>query len=190
MISPTICSESNGIIVFSDMMDEEKWLPVPGFENEYEISSWGRVLTKAIGGRRPKNGLMKLTENHKGYLTVGFSVSRKKQIRRFVHRLVAESFIPNPNHYPQVNHKDGNKKNNNVENLEWVDNRRNQLHAIEIGLKVDNKPILQYDLQGNFIKEWISMSEAARNVGVSVAHICDCVNGKRKKSANSIWKLK
>lgn len=100
-------------------------------ETEYEgyiVSNKGRVAsTKKI---------LSYNNNGRGYLNVMLSVN-KKHFRRYVHRLVAKAFIENPKNYPQVNHKDGNKSNNCVENLEWCTCKMNHKHAWETGLKKD-----------------------------------------------------
>lgn len=95
----------------------EVWKPIKDFE-DYEVSDCGRVRNK--DGRT-----LKPYVNHKGYLKVGLFKSGKCHKKR-VHRLVAEAFIENPHDYPQVNHKDENKKNNRVDNLEWCTNQQNQ----------------------------------------------------------------
>ena len=89
-------------------MEKEIWKDIPNYEGIYEIS------------------------NFKGYLQVGLSNKGDKTFR--VHRLVALTFIPNPYNLPQVNHKDGNKKNNCVDNLEWISNYDNMQHAVKLGL--------------------------------------------------------
>lgn len=93
--------------------------------DDYEITRDGQVINKTNGH------VLKPQPNGKGYLRV--SISKKLC---FVHRLVAEKYIPNPNNYEQVNHKDGNKLNNSVENLEWVSNQQNRNHAIKNDLYI------------------------------------------------------
>lgn len=91
--------------------------------NDYIITKDGKIINKKRGN------ILKPQLNGKGYLRV--SIGKKLM---FVHRLVAEKYIPNPNNLPQVNHKDGNKLNNSVDNLEWVSNKQNREHALENGL--------------------------------------------------------
>ncbi len=116
----------------------EKWRPVKGYEKLYEVSSFGRIRSLestcfACGGKRTDT-LLAGTETFNGYLRVGLRGARKgepgyqqKWIR--VHRIVAEAFIPNPEGKPQVNHRDGDRRNNRVENLEWVTGSENMQHA-------------------------------------------------------------
>lgn len=96
--------------------------------DDYEITRDGQVINKKTGH------ILKPQPNGKGYLRV--SISKKLQ---FVHRLVAEKYIPNPDNLPQVNHKDGNKLNNCVENLEWVSNKQNRTHAVDNGLHLQGE---------------------------------------------------
>ena len=118
----------------------EKWIPVTGFEGVYDVSNQGYVRTRdkiikcRSGGERKVSG--KVLSNYtqgKGYLAVGLS---KNNIYKTVsvHRLVAKHFIPNPLNLPQVNHKDGNKKNNHYKNLEWSNCKDNISHALKTGL--------------------------------------------------------
>ena len=102
---------------------------------DYEITRDGQVINKHT------NHVLKPQPNAKGYLRVSIS---KKLV--FVHRLVAEKYIPNPNNLPQVNHKDGNKLNNNVENLEWVDNLENRAHAVKTGLHLSGERATNHKL--------------------------------------------
>ena len=94
--------------------------------NDYLITEDGEVINIKWGGRK-----VKPQPNGKGYLRV--HIAGKMY---FVHRLVAEKYIPNPNNYPQVNHKDGDKANNKASNLEWVTNKQNREHAIKTGLHI------------------------------------------------------
>lgn len=95
---------------------------------DYKITQEGIVINKTNGH------ILKPQPNSKGYLRVVIGGERK-----FVHRLVAEKYIPNPNNYQQVNHIDGNKQNNSVENLEWVSNQENRDHAVKNGLHLQGE---------------------------------------------------
>lgn len=102
-------------------MKLELFKKIEGFEGYY-ISTWGRVYSEKV------NGFLKPFTTGKGYLKVDLHKNGKRTHKK-VHRLVAEAFIPNPLGKPQVNHIDGNKKNNSYTNLEWCTNQENQLHA-------------------------------------------------------------
>ena len=102
----------------------EEWRDIEGYEGRYQISSWGRVRNAVT-----KNILMPY-RNKKGYLKIGLCAKRSKYPEKYrINRLVAKAFIPNPYELPQVNHKDGNKENNSVTNLEWATNNENRKHA-------------------------------------------------------------
>lgn len=113
--------------------------PIKGFENLYEITDKGEIITLPRKLKTPtaeyvlKENISKGHKNKKGYLV--FDFRRRGGCTELVHRLVAEAFIPNPNNYTQINHKDGDKTNNCVENLEWCNNSMNQKHAFENGLQ-------------------------------------------------------
>lgn len=100
----------------------EIWKNIDGFEN-YQVSIWGNI--------RNKNRILTPYVTQKGYLKIGLSKNGKNYKKR-VHRLVAEAFIPNPHNLPQVNHKDGNPKNNSITNLEWCTNQENKSHAMKL----------------------------------------------------------
>ena len=113
----------------------EVWKDISGYEDKYQVSNCGNVRSleyhNAKGLKRTKN--LKPATDCKGYLRC--ALSKNNILRTFkVHRLVAMAFLENPNNLPQVNHKDGNKKNNRVDNLEWSDNSQNIQHAYNNGL--------------------------------------------------------
>lgn len=165
------------------IMKKEYWKPVVGYEALYEVSNWGRVKSLKFGKERIlKQGKDKKT----GYLHV---VLCKNNIKKtfLVHRLVAEAFIPNPNNYKEVNHKDEDKTNNSVDNLEWCDRKYNQNYGTIIERL--SKPVLQYDLEENLIREWASAMECSRN-GYSNGHVSECCRGERKTHKGFIWKYK
>lgn len=127
---------------------------------------------------------------HNGYLVVGIL---GKQYR--VHRLIAQAFIPNPENKPQVNHKDGNKLNNNIENLEWCTAKENIRHSWENGLSYKRfgkendktKPIIQYDLNGNIIKIWEDPNEIEKELGISKNSIQKAISKHYKNSFGYRW---
>lgn len=112
----------------------EAWEGIGGFEGLYKVSSFGRILSLPRFGTKNEAKILKLHVSKRyGYANVCLCKNNHKVLRR-VNRLVAIAFIPNPNNLPEVNHKDGNKLNNNVSNLEWCTNSYNKIHAYKIGL--------------------------------------------------------
>lgn len=177
----------------------EIWKDIPGFEGLYQASNYGkirsieRVAKKEYRGNRiVKPREMEGTFNEDGYLKVHLS-NKERGINKvfFKHRLVALTFINNPNEYECVNHIDGNKTNNNVNNLEWCNNLYNQQHAWKNKLhrptKVKGKKVKQYDLNGNFIKQYESISEAGRETNISIGNICTVLKNKRNKAGGYKW---
>lgn len=118
-----------------ELFKDEVWLPVKGYEGLYEISNYGRVksLPKIRGRALSEEKLLK-TRITNGYVMVGLR-KNGKLFNASVHRLIAQAFIPNPECKPQINHIDGNKQNNSVNNLEWCTASENTIHAYAKGLK-------------------------------------------------------
>ena len=177
---------------------EEIWKNVKGFENVYQISNFGNLKSF----KKDKNGKILSQVNKKnGYFSV-ILTSKKKILHTRIHRLVALAFIPNPNNKPCVNHKDGNKQNNNVKNLEWCSYQENIQHAKENKLWVYNKPykckkVYQYDMLGNFIKEYKNAVEASKLTGVCSRNILQVASKEpfnekgsiRKQTGGFIWRF-
>lgn len=144
--------------------------------DDYDITFEGLVINKHNGH------ILKPQPNNKGYLRIMVNKNRY-----FVHRLVAQKYVPNPNNNPQVNHKDGNKLNNNANNLEWVTNQQNRTHAVKNSLILvgDNCPWSKLDTEKvKFIREYCdkySYNELAKMFNVSRSTIIDVVKYKNWK---------
>ena len=186
-------------------MINEIWKPIKGYEDKYEISNYGNVKSIYFINRQTKIKREKILKQHIacGYLKIRLSKDNKMK-NYLVHRLVAETIIPNPENKLQVNHKDGNKLNNNVNNLEWTTRSENVNHAWKNGLhektritvkenmtKAINslkKEIEQYDLENNYIRSWDSISDASREYNIDPTNIKNACKGKYKTSCGYIWK--
>lgn len=176
---------------YGECLPGEIWKEIPGYP-DYEASNKGRIRSKNMLVKRSKQGnfykkgrLLKPRDNTYGYLVIALN----RQINK-VHQLIAKTFIPNINNYPYINHKDGNKVNNCVENLEWCTARYNAIHAIQNGLNNVRKPVLQYDLDNNFIKEYPSMLDVQRKTGITTGNISTVCNGNRNTAGGYKWKFK
>ena len=166
----------------------EEWKIIKEFDN-YEVSNLGKIRNK-------NKKILKQFINNKGYLQLTLYKNMKKYTVK-VHRLVAKAFISNPNNLLQINHKDGNKQNNCVDNLEWCTNSYNQLEANRMGfcknrIKKSNektrKLIGKYDKNGNLIKKYISLKEASNKNNISYKSMSLCACGKTKSSGGYVWK--
>ena len=209
-------------------MEKDQWKPIEGYSN-YEISCLGQVRNINTGY------ILKPFSSGAGYLAVNLNGKKK-----LVHRLVAKAFIPNPENFPQVNHKDENKHNNIVYNLEWCTQSYNNSYGFrlqkiakanknrvvseetrfkmskahknppeDVRLKMSlahrgkqhnsqwnkavalskQKKIQQFDLNGNYIKSYDSLTEASKQCGVNISSISSVINNKRNSAGGFVWKL-
>ena len=171
----------------------EIWKPIKGYEGLYEISNYGNVKVlyfknNLTNQKIYKPRLKKVRKDKYGYLVVTLHKNQKSKTYK-IHRLVAEAFIKNPKNKPQINHKDGNKQNNYINNLEWCNNRENIKHAYKIGLqKPSYKKIFQFDLNNNFIKEWEYMKLASEQLKINYGDIVQCCKGRRKTAGGYKWR--
>lgn len=168
-------------------MNSEVWKDIKGYEGLYQVSNLGNVRSlnfNHIGEIR----VLKPILNRYGYLFVNLCHEGKVKTLK-IHRIVASAFLENPGNLPQVNHKDEDKKNNRVENLEWCDARYNSNYGTrnERVAKSLSKRVLQFTKEGEFVKEWPSIHEAGRN-GFNQGHVWSCCIGKRKSANGYNWR--
>ena len=167
----------------------EEWRDIAGYEGVYQVSNLGRVKSLNYG-RTGKEKCLEPWGNGGGYLQVSLRNNGKKDTPS-IHRLVACTFIPNPNNLPEVNHKDENKENNNVSNLEWCDAKYNTNYGTARERMLKNmtgvhklRPVLCIETDVIYP----SSSEASRQTGSSQGNITSCCQGKRKTSGGYHWK--
>lgn len=181
-------------------MITEIWKDIPGYKGLYQVSSFGRVkATQRIIHYRNgkiihrKERVLSLLDSYGQYYTVGL-IKDKKHKTWNVHRLVAMAFIPNPNNLPCINHKDENKYNNLVDNLEWCSYSYNTKYNNAMRTRLDTrksnqsrgceKKVYQYDLQNNLIKVWESVTSISNALGYKTSNISSCcLNKQYRKTA-------
>jgi hypothetical protein len=169
---------------------QEIWKDILGYEGLYQISNYGNVRSLHWNH---SNQIRLLTPfDNDGYLRIGFRQQGKLK-NHLIHVLVAKAFIPNPNNLPQVNHKDGNKHNNLVSNLEWISNSDNVKHAIRNHLrnshasKSNPSKVYQYSLDGKLLAIFPSQHDAANKLHLAQANISKAIR-RNKQYANYYWK--
>lgn len=167
----------------------------------YKISKDGEIYSTHLSTTPKVKKSVKYKKSGYMYNELTNSEGRKKFL---VHRLVAETYIPNPNNLTQVNHKNGVRTDNRLENLEWVSCSDNHKHAFRVlgkkanktnlgntgGKSASAKVVLQYDKEGNFIAEYAATTEAAEILNISAKTISKCALGNLKTYKGFIWKYK
>lgn len=168
---------------------EEIWKDIDGYGGKYKVSNFGNVS----GVRK---NILKPQKRGQGYLSVWLYDGHNNAKQESVHRLVAQAFIPNPQNLLEVNHKDENKENNKVDNLEWCTRKENCVYGDRpkrIAEKNTNgkksKPIAQLTLSGDVVRVFPSLQEASRN-GYAASNICRCAKGNPHYSHayGYVWK--
>ena len=182
---------------------KEIWKDIPNYEGLYQASNLGRirsvdrykeVIIKNQYGEYKRTKFFKSyvlkQQTYMGYKCVQLHINGKYKWEK-VHRLVAKAFVPNPENKPQVNHIDGNKSNNCVENLEWCNQSYNTKHAYKNNLIKHYKiEINQYDLEGNYIKTWESAKEIEKKLKIKNSQICRCCKNENSTAGGYYWKYK
>lgn len=198
----------------------EEWRPVVGYEGYLEVSISGKIRTlkRTYTGRngsvktvKPK--ILSVQADGKGYLRCRTSIDKRKVTIK-VHRAVAQAFLDNPDNKPQVDHIDGNKKNNTVENLRWATNKENYDFSVKNGLRENSfkalsecretekwkqkaretckrnfsKQVNCYTRSGEYIRTYESGQEAAREVGGSQSGISGCCTGRLPTYKGYVWR--
>lgn len=185
---------------------QEIWKDIPGYEGYYQISSCGNVKSlpkiKKIFCEKEyitKEKILGVDKNSRGYKRIWLSKEGKRK-RIFVHRMVAETFIPNPDDKPCVNHIDCNIENNNVNNLEWCTKKENSEHAVKLGRTkwTEEQKINQRKKFAKFKKSVIGISKDGekiifsslkdlKTIGYSPGDVCVCCKDKTKTYKGYKW---
>ena len=153
----------------------EIWKDIEGYEGLYQVSNLGRVKSLKYNKER----ILKIANGTDGYKIVGLTYNSKRKTFK-VHRLVAQAFIPNPNEYPQVNHKDEDKGNNKVDNLEWCDNKYNCNYGNHIKNCTGHNKRKVICTTTN--EKFNSIVEASEKYNIDAADIVHCCQHKRLTS--------
>lgn len=153
---------------------EEIWKDVVGYEEMYKVSNLGNIYSVKRGK------LLKSRNNHNGYLQVRLYINGKgKELK--VHRIVAEAFISNYYDKPQVNHKDEDKTNNRVDNLEWVTNKENSNWGTSIERSSEKRSKrIKVIYQDDTYEIWGSANVFAREFGIDRRSVCNVLRGRQK----------
>ena len=177
--------------------DMEEWKDIKGYEGLYQVSNLGRIksipraVCNGFNTRHIKERIRVQVKSKSGYMNVGLNKDGK--FTRFrVHRLVAEAFLPNPHNYVEINHKDEDKANNHITNLEWCGREKNCNHGTRNKRisEYQSKPVVQISMTGEIVNTFSSASEAEKAIGAKGGHIGSCCQGKRKTAHGYMWRYR
>ena len=171
---------------------EEIWNNIEGYDGKYQVSNLGRVRNTQ------KNIIMTDRKRGKGYMAVTLTDYTGKHKDYYIHRLVANAFIPNPDKLSQVNHKDEDKTNNCAYNLEWCDCKYNINYGTRSTRSCSNRKyskrkgttIYQYTLDKEFVRSWESLNEIYNTLGIFRSCISKCCRGVYNQSHGFLWSCK
>jgi hypothetical protein len=180
---------------------EEIWKDIKGYDGFYQVSNLGRIksMSRLIGRnhktKQPER-ILKQYKNYKGYMQLSIGKAHKLYL---IHRLVALTFIPNHEHKPQINHINGIKNDNRVENLEWCTNQENNYHATntlkinrktmlgKYGHNKNSKKIIQLTKSGEIIKTFLSIRHAEKVLNISHGRIRECLQNPKRSIHGFKW---
>ena len=165
-------------------MQQEIWKDVPGYP-DYQVSNIGRVKRIRNIGRNGLIRILKPIKFNNGYLVVNLLGKRFG-----IHRLVAMAFLQNPKHFTEINHKNEDKTDNRVENLEYCSRLYNNNYGTRNKRVSESlsKSVLQYSIDGVLLNQFYGIHEASRQTGICTQNIHSVILGKRKTAGGFIWK--
>ena len=177
----------------------EEFRDIKGYNNKYQISNYGRVKSLFFKNNKYTIKREKILKNinrdnkKNSYMIINLRKNNYKFY--YIHRLVARAFLKKKKYQDQINHKDGNKQNNRVDNLEWCNESENQLHSIRMGLKkpakglqcANTREVAQYTKDMIFIKKWDYIAMASKELNIVPSNITRCCKKQIPSAGGYVW---
>lgn len=165
----------------------EIWKDIKGYEDKYQVSDTGKIKALNFHNEKKEKELIP-KKRRDGYFCIQLYKNNKRK-SYYIHKLVAEAFIENPYNLKCINHKDENKQNNNVSNLEFCTIKYNNHYSFKARKnRKKDKKISQYTIDGKLIKQWNTIKEIETIKGYSYYGIFNCLSNRQKTSSDYIWK--